>query len=211
MAPLSLAISIVRCPRRFRPVHLQVVRGISLMAGLRMHTPRLSWVLGALSLAMFSSAFASNWNSANYDLYPGDFNGDGATDVLFVAKNANAQSGIALSNGVEWVAGAQYWNSDGFGLQWHSGAYIPVIGDFNWDGRDDIFMHRQTPGDHVLMLAQAGGTFTGSSQAIPNSRAGLNWSGDEHRIIAIKGKVGALKGHRLFLQAVAAGGSNAII
>ena len=24
----------------------------------------------------------SEWNAADYDLYPGDFNGDGATDLL---------------------------------------------------------------------------------------------------------------------------------
>jgi RHS repeat-associated protein len=172
---------------------------------------RLDALVGFAILLAARMAGASEWNSQSYDLYPGDFDGNGATDVLYVAKSSGATSGIALSNGVEWVAGAQSWNSDGFGLQWHSNAYLPVIGDFNWDGRDDIFMHRQTPGDHVLMLSQPDGTFTGSSQTIGNSRAGLTWSGDQHRIIAIKGKNGSAKGHRLFLQSVAAGGPNAIV
>jgi len=157
---------------------------------------------------------ASEWNTQAYDLYPGDFNGDGATDVLFVAKSADGMSGIALSGGAEWVAGVQSWNSDGFGFQWHSNAYRPVIGDFNWDGRDDIFMHRQTPGDHALLLAQADGTIAGVSQSILNSRAGLIWSGDQHRIIAIEGKSTSTsnpKGHRLFLQATGPAATNAII
>ena len=174
-----------------------------------MHIRRCSWVLGLISLLAASASFASAWSSDSYDLYPGDFNGDGATDVLFVAKSANGQSGIALSNGVEWVAGAQYWNSDGFGLQWHSAAYVPVIGDFDWDGRDDIFMHRQTSGDHVLLLSLPGRMFDGVSQIIGNSTAGLVWSGDQHRIIAIKAKnptnFPGKKGHRLFLQSLVAG------
>lgn len=176
----------------------------------------LNQSLGFTVLALLASgaATASEWSSQAYDLYPGDFNGDGATDVLFVAKSADGMSGIALSGGAEWVAGVQSWSSDGFGFQWHSNAYRPVVGDFNWDGRDDIFMHRQTPGDHALLLAQADGTLSGVSQSILNSRAGLIWSGDQHRIIAIEGKSTSPtnpKGHRLFLQATGRAGTNAII
>jgi RHS repeat-associated protein len=174
----------------------------------------VSAVIGVAAFLAVPVARASEWNSTAFDLYPGDFDGDGSTDVLYVAKGTTGRSGIALSNGVEWVAGAQSWDSDGFGIQWHSNAYLPVIGDFNWDGRDDIFLQRQTPGDHILMLAQVDGTFAGSSQAIANSRAGLVWSPDQHRIIALEGKSSDPahpKGHRLFLQAATPGGSNAII
>jgi len=64
------------------------------------------------------------------------------------------------------------------------------------------------------MLSQVDGTFAGASQTISNSRAGLTWSGDQHRIIAMRGKSADTahpKGHRLFLQAATPGGTNAIV
>lgn len=179
-----------------------------------MSTRSASNLFGLMALLVALTASASEWNSGSFDLYPGDFDGDGSTDVLYVARAPSGRSGIALSNGKEWVAGAQSWDSDGFGVQWHSNAYLPIVGDFNWDGRDDIFVQRKTPGDHFLLLAQLDGTFAGASQTISNNRAGLTWSADQHRIIALRGKSldpAHAKGHRLFLQAVARGGSNAII
>lgn len=157
----------------------------------------------------------SEWNTSQYDLHPGDFNGDGKTDLLYVAVSPNKESGIALSDGTRPIGGHQVWTAGAFGIQWHSRAYIPVIGDFNWDGRADIFMHRQVPGDHYLLLSNSDGTFSGISQTVANNTASLTWSGDQHRIISVvaynPSDPSHPRGHRLFLQAVNKGGSNALI
>lgn len=52
-------------------------------------------------LAMTSSSAwaATEWNAKEYDLYPGDFDGDGKTDILYVAKDVARASGIARSDG----------------------------------------------------------------------------------------------------------------
>ncbi len=175
-------------------------------------------LLACLALIASAAYAQSEWNTAQYDLYPGDFNGDGKTDVLYVALSPNKESGIALSDGTRPIGGYQVWTASAFGIPWHSRVYRPVIGDFNWDGRTDIFMHRQTPGDHYLLLANSDGTFTGIAQTVPNVSSSLTWSGDQHRIISVAANdpsnpniPAPKRGHRLFLQAVGRGGSNALI
>jgi RHS repeat-associated protein len=173
-------------------------------------------ILLLLAFVAATPAFAATaWNSKDYDLYAGDFNGDGYQDVLYVALSPSGESGIALSNGNELLPGLQTWNSGGLGVTWHSRIYLPVIGDFNWDGRSDIFMHRQTPGgDHYLLLSNADGTFTGIAQTITNSYAGYVWSADEHKVLSIAATgsdPAHPKGHRLMLQATKRAGTNVIV
>ncbi|MGI8964789.1 MAG: N-acetylmuramoyl-L-alanine amidase, partial [Limisphaerales bacterium] len=70
----------------------------------------------------------------------GDFNGDGKTDVItFLRGGGNAAAGVpdgdvvvALSNGNGFNAGSKW--SEFFCV----GAEIPMVGDFNGDGKDDI-------------------------------------------------------------------------
>lgn len=175
-------------------------------------------LVACLALTASAAYAQSEWNTAQYDLYPGDFNGDSKTDLLYVALSPNKESGIALSDGTRPIGGYQVWTASAFGIPWHSRVYRPVIGDFNWDGRADIFMHRQTGGDHYLLLANSDGTFAGIAQTIPNVSSGLTWSGDQHRIISVAANdplnpniPAPKRGHRLFLQAVGRGGSNALI
>lgn len=172
--------------------------------------------VASLMLAFaFGAQAASDWNSQDYDVYPGDFNGDGKQDLLYIAISDDRENGIALSDGAQPVGGHQIWSATGFGIPWSAHTYIPVIGDFNWDGRSDIFMHRQTPGYHHLLLANADGTFSGVAQTIANNHGGsLIWSGDQHRVLSIGASNPAdtqhPRGDRLVLQAARRGGTNAI-
>ena len=50
-------------------------------------------VIGATSLAHA----AGSWSTQDYDLYAGDFNGDGLTDLLYISKDSSRPSGIVLS------------------------------------------------------------------------------------------------------------------
>ena len=52
-------------------------------------------LLGVAPLAQADTA----WSGEDYDLHPGDFNGDGLSDLLYVARDARHLNGIALGDG----------------------------------------------------------------------------------------------------------------
>lgn len=156
-----------------------------------------------------STLAATDWSTEDYDLYPGDFNGDNKTDLLYVAKAAGRDSGIALSDGVGPNIDLQKWPGNHLGLQWYGNLFRPVVGDYNADNRADILMHRQQPGNHYVIFANQDGTISAIAQEIANSYLGLVWSGDEHRII--KGDFNADNREDLFLQAMKPSALNAIV
>ena len=169
---------------------------------------RLAIVLLGLAYTLTAHAEAT-WSAENYDLYGGDFNGDGNTDILFIAKDPSKPSGIALSDGTAPTNLWQTWASNFLGIPWSGNAYNVVVADFDGDGRSDIFLQRATPGDHYLLLTDTAARIVGISQAIPNGAMGLGWSGDQHRAIA--GDFNADGRADLFLQSATASGLNAIV
>src|SRR5689334_6806533 len=94
------------------------------------------------------------WSEQTHQIAFGDFNGDRRTDVLYVARNAGQNSGIALSTGSGPYAQGQSWSSNFLGIAWGD-SYKPIVADFNGDARADILLQRQSPGDHYLLLANA--------------------------------------------------------
>lgn len=131
-------------------------------------------------------AYAANGQGKlDHDLYPGDFDGDGKDDVLYVASKPGGVSGIIVADkdgtpDASW----QSWPSNYLGIPWTTHQYIVHVADFNGDGRADIFLQRAVPGDHYLLLADAFGRITSISQAIADNAFGLNWSAEAHRLIA---------------------------
>src|SRR5687767_15943589 len=80
------------------------------------------------------------WSEETHDIAFGDFNGDGKTDLLYVARSSSSNSGIALSNNAGPYNIVQNWASNYLGITWHSSTYKPIVADFNGDGRADLFL-----------------------------------------------------------------------
>ena len=174
-----------------------------------MHTTLVKLLFCVTVLFARVACATTDWSSQDYDLYAGDFNGDGKTDILYIAKDPSKTSGIALSDGsgpnIPW----QSWQSNYLGIAWYGNNYNIIVADFNGDGKADIFLQAVKPGDSYLILTGTDGHITAVSQTVSNSAMGLTWSSDQHRIIA-----GDFNGdHKadLFLQSTSAAGVNAIV
>jgi C1A family cysteine protease len=87
----------------------------------------------------------------------GDFNGDGKDDIATFTRGTSGDVYIALSDGAKF---------NGNGVKWHDnfcmGNEIPLVGDFNGDGKDDIATFtRGTTGDVYVALSD-GSKFNGT-------------------------------------------------
>jgi YD repeat-containing protein len=167
--------------------------------------------MGALLLSLAAGqAFAAQWSVETHTLAAGDFNGDGRSDLLVIARSASQPSGIALSNSSGVPTGLhQTWGSNHLGITWSGSTYAPRIGDFNGDGRDDVFLQRVSGGNHYLLLATANGKLTAIYQTLTNSSLSVAWSQAERRI-----EVGDFNDDGradLFLQSKALNVDNAVV
>jgi V8-like Glu-specific endopeptidase/endonuclease/exonuclease/phosphatase (EEP) superfamily protein YafD len=126
------------------------------------------WTALADSLGQFSGTSWSagmNWcNHEGSQLFIGDFNGDGRSDLLCHDTAGNKWTALADDSGqftgTSWSAGMNWCNHDGSRL---------LIGDFNGDGRSDLLCH-DAAGNKWTALANSLGEFTGTSWS-----AGMNW------------------------------------
>src|SRR5262249_34740718 len=82
----------------------------------------------------------------------GDFNGDGKDDIATCTRGSTGDVYVALSTGSGFV---------GTGWKWHDnfcfGTEIPLVGDFNGDGKDDLATFtRGSTGDVYVALSNCG-------------------------------------------------------
>ncbi|MGH8137695.1 MAG: FG-GAP-like repeat-containing protein, partial [Steroidobacteraceae bacterium] len=151
----------------------------------------------------------NSWSNEDYTFYAGDFNGDGFTDILYIGRNASLPSGILLSDGTAPTIAAQTWASNYLGIPWSSDAYTVAVGDFNGDGKTDIFLQSNVPGDSYLILTDSSGSVSAISQTIAQGAMGMDWSAGAHHLV-----VGDFNGDGradLYLQPVFRDDASAIV
>jgi RHS repeat-associated protein len=168
--------------------------------------------ISAVVLSFFVTTLvdaATDWSAQDYDLYPGNFDGDTQTDLLYVAKDASKASGIARASGGAPTVAFQSWPSNYLGIPWWGNQYTIHVADFNGDGKADVFLQRKTPGDSYLLFADSNGKIIGINQVIPYTYLGLYWSADQHKIVT--GDFNGDGTKDLFLQAVTPTGLNAVV
>jgi hypothetical protein len=99
-----------------------------------------TWQNGTLTPTVIANVAEQNGTLRNARPYPGDFNGDGLPDILWHTRGFDAQGRVVL------------WTSTGtgsFSVTNHVGGqdgdgaplagYLPLVGDFNRDGRTDVW------------------------------------------------------------------------
>jgi RHS repeat-associated protein len=167
-------------------------------------------LVGILNLMAAAKGYAAtDWSAQDYDLYAGDFNGDGKADVLYIAKDPSKASGIALSDGTGPNIPFQSWPANYLGIPWYGNHYTVIVADFNGDGHADVLLQSNTPGDSYLLQSDSHGNIIGITQTIANSSAGVVWSADQHHIIA--GDFNHDGRADLFLQATSPTGLDAVL
>ena len=88
----------------------------------------------------------------------GDFNGDGKDDIATFTRGNAGDVFVALSDGSKF---------NGNGVKWHDnfcmGTEIPLVGDFNGDGKDDIVTFTRGTANDVFVALSDGSKFTGTA------------------------------------------------
>jgi len=163
------------------------------------------------------------WSRKNAVITSGDFNGDGRADLLVQAKPnivlidydipipipvfPPSSFGIVYSQGGSTplqLAGVQLWNRLHNGADWSPTSAVPVVGDFNGDGRDDVLLQARTPGlTSYLMTGNASGPAFSAPTAISSN---VDLSANSARLIA--GNFGSGSGAGLYVQSTVPGGTS---
>jgi hypothetical protein len=86
----------------------------------------------------------------------GDFNGDGKDDVASFTRGSAADVFVATSTGSAFGTSVKW--SDTFA----SGAQVPVVGDFNGDGKDDVARFTRGSSSDVFVATSTGSAFAAS-------------------------------------------------
>jgi len=117
-----------------------------------------------------------------HDIFPGDFNGDHITDFLTYTSSAGWQIGYGRGNGDLDIESAPNTHSTSPDIG--SGHFRPVfVGDFNGDGKDDIYDAESGSQAPTLYYSYGYNEFTTEVPPVNTAQTGTNgdqnyWMGD---------------------------------
>jgi RHS repeat-associated protein len=106
-----------------------------------------------------------SWSTAGYNFIPADFNGDGRTDLLLQRKTPGDHYVLLSAATANFPGINQTIAATTFGLVWSADEHNLVAGDFNGDGKADLFFQAKTTAgtSAILFSDSGGGLFTASS------------------------------------------------
>lgn len=115
---------------------------------------------GTFQAIQNSSITSSNFAHPNgtYGSFVADFNGDGKSD-LFRWSSDQAQNVLHLSRGDGTFQAIQNASITGAYFSHPNGTYGSFVGDFNGDGKSDLFRWSSDLAQNVLYLSNGDGTF----------------------------------------------------
>jgi hypothetical protein len=118
--------------------------------------------------------------------YLGDFNGDHKTDLLIRALASEGARALYLSTGTGLTLGRQYSGyASGFG--WGTNEHRLYVGDFNGDGKDDLFFQaRSAAHDNAFLISY--GTWFSTRERFGNPDLGFDWSDDSYSVYVTRPK-----------------------
>jgi RHS repeat-associated protein len=184
--------------------NLSVMHGKVRIGAQGMNTKNAIARWTVLALLWVQQAMAAPFSADTHEVYPGDFNGDGKSDLLVIAKDPAALSGIyAADASGQPTTVLQSWSSGFLGISWHENRYTAVVGNFDGVNGDDVLLQRNGTGTSFLLPTNSQGELFGISQYING------WGADSYRIIA--GKFDGNPRADVFLQARQPSGSSSVI
>ena len=115
------------------------------------------------------------WLTSN--LYIGDFNGDGRSDILLQNQSSGTHR-ILLASASGTFDSVSFNISDAaLGLSWSGSASKLIVADFTGDGRDDVLLQPQHSNGAVsIVTAGSSGNLDQVLQSWAANAYGLNWT-----------------------------------
>ena len=152
-----------------------------------------SWASGYLGIPWFGNY---------YRPVIGDFNGDGKDDILMQRRTPGDHFLLLANSAGKFTSIAQTIPETNLGLAWSESAHRMVAGDFDGDGRTDLFLQGvERNSTHAIFQPATTGLFTQSAvQSFQDGYMGLAWSG--RRAVVVAGRLAGNDARAdLFVQA----------